>query len=403
VWNKVLEIHKALIVDDNENNRLILRQMLKLKNIEVEEAANGFEALQLLARQNTYDVILMDYHMPYMDGLETIRKIRESFIPFPERLPLVLLHSSSDDEKIQHACEELAINQRLVKPVKMEELYGSLYRLNKFSPTDIENDNVESEPFKINAKALTILVVEDNIINKLLAKTIINRIAPEALLLEAQNGQEALAIYDKADLILMDIQMPIMNGYEATKAIRDMEKPGRRVPIIALTAGNVKGEKEKCLEVGMDDFVAKPFVEETIIRLFKAWLDPALHENDGSQQKVQPARENHFDLEVLKSYVGDDEMIIVEVLMLTKQELQKSLSSIRLLENQNNIPQIKESGHKLVGTAVGVGLETLADLARQLEHLELDDADAVPDLVKKLACEIKICGQLIDEYLAIRH
>jgi PAS domain S-box-containing protein len=397
VWNEALEIHKALIVDDNDNNRLILRQMLKLKNIEVEEAANGFEALQLLAKQNKYDVILMDYHMPYMDGLETIRKIRENFTDAQDQLPLVLLHSSSDDETIQQGCDELSVNQRLVKPVKMEELYHSLYRLNKHS-ADQEEHGIKAETFKMGAQALTILVVEDNIVNKLLAKTIINRIATEARVLEAGNGQEALALYDQADLILMDIQMPVMNGYEATKAIREREI-GRHVPIIALTAGNVKGEKEKCLQVGMDDFVAKPFVEDTIIRLFKDWLDPALHEGESIKQKTEPGMENHFDLDVLKSYVGNDENIIKEVLTLTQEELQKSLSTIRVLAKDKNIAEIKESGHKLYGTAVGVGLEILAGIARQLEHLQVNDLDALPDLLKKLEHEIEISARLINKQL----
>jgi PAS domain S-box-containing protein len=398
VWKEALDINKALIVDDNENNRLILRQMLKLKNIEVEEAANGFEALQLLARQNRYDVILMDYHMPYMDGLETIRKIRESFTASPEQLPLVLLHSSSDDEKIHHACDELSINQRLVKPVKMEELYQSLYRLNKLPTADKANNSIKAEPFSINAKALTILVAEDNIVNKLLAKTIINRIAPEAQLLEANDGQEALALFEKADLILMDIQMPVMNGYEATKAIREREN-GRRVPIIALTAGNVKGEKEKCLEAGMDDFVAKPFVEDTIIRLFKDWLDPVLQERNALQQKKELLTENHFDLQVLKSYVGDDEAIVNEVLILTQQELQKSISTIRVLAIEKNIAGLKGSGHKLYGTAVGVGLEILAGIARKLEYLNLNDAEGIPDLLKELEREIDISSGLINAHL----
>jgi PAS domain S-box-containing protein len=400
VWNEVLDIHKALIVDDNENNRLILRQMLKLKNIEVEEAANGFEALQLLARQNQYDVILMDYHMPYMDGLETIRKIRESFIPFPEQLPLVLLHSSSDDETIQHGCEKLGVTQRLVKPVNLEELYNSLSRLNKYATSDKDSDRVEAETFVMNAQTLTILVVEDNIVNKLLAKTIINRIAPEAILLEAENGQEALALYGEADLVLMDIQMPVMNGYEATKAIRQMES-GRRVPIIALTAGNVKGEKEKCLEAGMDDFVTKPFVEDTIIQLFKTWLEPAPQESDPLKHRNQRLTAEHFNLKVLAGYVGDDESIITEVLIITKQELQRSLSNIQVLANGKNILEVKESGHKLYGTAAGVGLEILAEIARKLEHLPSDDLEAMSDLIKKLESEIEICERMINAHLAI--
>jgi PAS domain S-box-containing protein len=397
VWQEVLNIHKALIVDDNENNRLILRQMLKLKNIEVEEAANGFEALQLLARQNEYDVILMDYHMPYMDGLETIRKIRENFSASPERLPLVLLHSSSDDEKVQQACVELSINRRLVKPVKMEDLYHSLYRLNN-AQTVNEDDSVMDEPFRISSQILTILVVEDNIINKLLANTIINKIAPEAQILEADNGKEALALFEKADLILMDIQMPVMNGYEATKAIRARET-GRHVPIIALTAGNVKGEKEKCLEAGMDDFVVKPFIEETIISLFKTWLDPALQGIEPLYQKDESGTKGHFDLEMLRRNVGYDEGIINEILIVTQQELEKSLSAIQAFAKEGNIPELKASGHKLVGTAVGVGLEILSGIARQLEDLKLNDEEALPELLKKLKSEIEISASLINEHL----
>jgi CheY-like chemotaxis protein len=375
--------------------------MLRLKNIEVEEAANGFEALQLLARQNKYDVILMDYHMPYMDGLETIRKIRESFSSSPEELPLILLHSSSDDETIHQACDELAINHRLVKPVKMEELFSSLYRLNKFSSAGKGDTLIKSKPlFTTYSRTLTILVVEDNLVNKILAKTIISRIAPEARLLEAANGQEALTLYDKADLILMDIQMPEMNGYEATKAIRQMET-SRRVPIIALTAGNVKGEKEKCLEAGMDDFVAKPFVEETIIRLFNDWLNPALQGNDHLAQENEIPKQNHFDLRVLKNQVGYDESIISEVLILTQQELKRTLSSIKRLANEENMKELKESGHKLFGTAAGVGLEILAGMARELEDLDLNDAKAVPDLLVNLENEIAISERLINEHLKV--
>jgi PAS domain S-box-containing protein len=395
-WKEIIDIHKALIVDDNDNNRLILRQMLKLKNIEVEEASNGFEALQLLAKQNWYDVILMDYHMPYMDGLETIRKIRESFAASPEQLPLVLLHSSSDDEKIQHACEEMSVNQRLVKPVKMEDLFDSLYRLNKVQHSNEKLTDTEDKPFRINSPAISILVVEDNMVNKLLAKTIISRIAPEAQILEADNGEEALLLYEKADLILMDIQMPVMNGYQATKAIRSLEKTDRHVPIIALTAGNVKGEKEKCLIAGMDDFVAKPFVEESIVHLFKVWLHPLLQSSDEkitAERSVDP----RFDLDVIKKFIGDDEEIIKEVLTVTRMELQKSLETIRRHAYQSNIPGINEAGHKLYGTAVSAGMNILAAIAKQMEQLEERDELVITDLLKKLEGEIVIAQRLINQ------
>jgi hypothetical protein len=171
---------------------------------------------------------------------------------------------------------------------------------------------------------------------------------------------------------------------------------GRRVPIIALTAGNVKGEKEKCLEAGMDDFV-----EETIIRLFKDWLDPALQGSDPLQQENELPRQNHFDLRVLRSHVGNDDSVISEVLILTQQELTRSLFSMKKYANEENIPELKKAGHKLFGTAAGVGLEILAVMARQLEHLDLADAKAIPDLIVNLEREIAVGERLINEHLNV--
>lgn len=398
-WKDILDIKKALIVDDNENNRIILRQMLKLKNIEVEEAANGFEALQLLASQNRYDVIIMDYHMPYMDGLETIRKIRENFSSSPQELPLVLLHSSSDDEKIQQACDELSINQRLVKPVKMEDLFNGLYRLNKVQLLSEKESIQPGDTLIINTRPITVLVVEDNMVNKLLAKTIIKRIAPQAEVLEADNGKEALALYEKADLVLMDIQMPVMNGYEATKTIRASEKD-RHIPIIALTAGNVKGEKEKCLEAGMDDFVVKPFVEETISHLFKMWLDPTMQKSDDGKQKQETAPVSRFDIQVVIGFVGDDLDIITEVLAVTRQELQKSLITIRSLATIQDVKGLNEAGHKLYGTAVSAGLNIVGRIAKEIECLKQSDATVIPNILTRLEGEIVFAERLINKQLA---
>jgi PAS domain S-box-containing protein len=271
-WENIELIKKVLVVDDNDNNRMLLSQILLLKQIQTTEAKNGFEALQLLALGEQYDVILMDYHMPDMNGLETIKKIREGYDASAEEQPIILLHSSSDDEKVIKTCEELEVNQRLVKPIKIQNIYNVLAHLHK-KRTDaaVYSNLIKIEPIGNN---ITILIAEDNAFNMLLTKTIINTIAPDAVLLEAQNGKEAVAQYESfsPDLIFMDIQMPEMNGFDATKKIRSMEKK-EHIPIIALTAGNVKSEKEKCFAAGMDDFVVKPFVKETIVSIFSKWLN----------------------------------------------------------------------------------------------------------------------------------
>jgi PAS domain S-box-containing protein len=267
-----LDLKKALIVDDNDNNRTILRQMLLLKNIESVEARNGLEALQLLSTGARFDVVLMDYHMPFMDGLETIRKIRESFNAGPEEQAIMLLSSSSDDEKVIKVCDEFQVSRRLVKPIKMQDLYDSLSRLHKKERPKV---TVGTEKSPETTRHITILIAEDNAINMLLARTILKRAAPDALLIEAKNGIEAVdCCMNKApDLIFMDVQMPEMNGYEATKKIKQIESLAQ-VPIIALTAGNVQSEKDKCLAAGMDDFVTKPVVEDTIKQILKKWLNP---------------------------------------------------------------------------------------------------------------------------------
>lgn len=265
-------VKNALIVDDNDHNRIILTEMLQLKNIKATLAKNGFEALQKLADGGRYDVIIMDYHMPYMDGLETIRKIRESFFSTGEEQAIVLLYSSSDDEKVIKACEELKVHCRLVKPVKMLDLYDTLSRLNQkennLPAIPVQNTGVQSTD-----AGLVILIAEDNPINMLLMKTVLRRLVPNVSFLEALNGYEAVVYceVEAPDLILMDIQMPVMNGYEATTKIRALPQ-NEYIPIIAVTASSLKSEKKRCIDAGMDDLVMKPFVEKTIFEALNRWL-----------------------------------------------------------------------------------------------------------------------------------
>ncbi|MGY4537842.1 PAS domain S-box-containing protein [Mucilaginibacter sp. UYNi724] len=394
-WENLELIKNVLIVDDNANNRLILQEMLLLKGIESTPATNGLEALQMIAAGGHYDVILMDYHMPYMDGLETIRKIRENFYATADEQPIMLLYSSSDDEKVIRACEEFQVSHRMVKPIKMQDLYSTLSRLYKkagaLSETEPNQPKMETTQNRI-----TILVAEDNAVNMLLARTIVRRIAPNAVLLEAHNGIEALNFCKKQlpDLILMDVQMPEMNGYEATEKIRLMER-GTHVPIIALTAGNVKSEKEKCFASGMDDFIVKPVVEEMIATVMNKWL------NFG-QNKLSPQRadgsvkeEVHFDREQIRKYIGDDQAMMKEVIDLTRVELAQSLEVMGKQISARDMKGIKNMGHKLYGTAVSAGLQILGGIAMQLEKLEEFDSEQANSVFSACKHEISIILNLM--------
>ena len=394
-WENLDSIKKVLIVDDNENNCIILEQMLKLLKIDSDKAKNGFEALHKLAHGDTYDAVLMDYHMPYQDGLETIRQIRETFLMDADELPIVLLNSSADDATVLKGCEELKVNYRLIKPIKLNDIFQALSRLSqKEKPEETLFTDTISE---ISTGRLTVLIAEDNPVNMFLAKTIIRKIAPNAEILEAENGIEAVEFCKKQlpDLIFMDVQMPEMNGYEATMAIRDLSTD-RHVPIIALTAGNVKGERDKCLEVGMDDFIAKPFVEEALWQVFNKYSVIADREKSGEIQ-IPSTNVNaaHIDIEKLNMVYMNDQEFISEFLQLTKDGLIKNLSELKRDFESSNFEGIKATGHKLKGAAAAAYLTKVTEIAGTLEHLKSFDQIFIQELISNLEVEIDLLMPLL--------
>jgi PAS domain S-box-containing protein len=396
-WDNIDLIKTALIVDDNDNNRMILEQMLLLRNIHAESTKNGFEALQLLATGRVFNVILMDYHMPYMDGLETIRKIRESFLRSPEEQPIMLLHSSSDDARIIKACEDLKVSQRLVKPLKIQDLYNALSKLHKKEEENFSDTSITKNP-EMTVDNITVLVAEDNMVNMLLVKTFIERVAPNATLLEAKNGIEAVSHCEKhwPDLVFMDVQMPEMNGYDATIAIRKMETTGH-LPIIALTAGTVKGEREKCLAAGMDDFVVKPVVEETIAVVLKKWLNM-----NSEEAEAEPVAENqdeklHYDLTKIKEFFGDDESVVTSFIALVKEELTLSAEALQTSFDKKDIGGLKGAGHKLYGTTVTAGMAVLSQIAYDFEHMDVFNEQHAAQLLAKAKAEITLVLNLMEK------
>lgn len=358
-------IKNVLIVDDNKNNRSILSKILSIKNIQSDEAENGFEALQILGNHKQYDVIIMDNHMPYMNGIETIQKIRESFYSISSiGGPSIVLYSSSKDPNITRNSKELGVFKRLTKPVKSDDIYLVLSEIYKQKSTSIlTNDSTKDSSLQ---KKLAILIIEDNSVNRFLAKTIIQKQIPNAIISEAVNGKEGVHLTNenKFDLILMDIQMPIMNGYEATKEIRSKEKDSH-TPIIAVTAGNVKGEKEKCLNVGMDGFLVKPIIERQLIEIFDKWL-PKENKNTNELDNTK----DHFDINQLKSYYGDDAEALKQVQQLVKEQLDESVIALKTNIENNDLEGLQQVGHKLRGTTSTAGMNQLSIMATQLEQIK---------------------------------
>ncbi|WP_073174707.1 response regulator [Chryseobacterium vrystaatense] len=268
-----ITIKTALVVDDNETNRIILEHMLSYKNIKSTLASNGMEALEVLLKGERFDVILMDYHMPVMSGLETIDKITVLFNQRKETSPFIVLSSSSEELGILTSVRKIENAHLLLKPIKSHDLYKTLKKVDQNYTVEISMDQSEKVS-QLFALDLEVLLVDDNAVNMVLNNRIMKSLAPSIHLTEAVNGLQALEECRKKhfSIILMDVQMPIMSGIEATRNIRML--PGyEHIPIIGVTAGNVLGEKEKCLESGMNDFLPKPIRQADIIEVFKKYIN----------------------------------------------------------------------------------------------------------------------------------
>ncbi|MCX2429268.1 MULTISPECIES: PAS domain S-box protein [unclassified Pedobacter] len=389
-WLGLENVTNVLIVDDNDNNRNILTDMLLLKNIKSDHARNGFEALQFLAEGRNYDAILMDYHMQYMDGIETTKKIRDNFTHGDEKLPVILLHSSSDDGTIIKACNELEIENRLLKPIKIDKLYHALVRLKTKEPVP-RNLEISAPIVSHKNHEYSFLIVEDNEVNRFLTRSYIEKLYPQSIIVEAENGLVGIKEFEKMpfSLVFMDIQMPEMNGYACTKKIRSLEK-GKRTPIIALTAANVKGEREKSVAADMDDFMTKPVLEENIEAILSKWLvQPETPERDATENETDQDLV-HFNIKKLASYFSEDAVKLQKIIGITLNQLHQAQQQL----DKNILPEDAEMvlsiSHKLYGMSTSAGLENLAGISRELQKVDVADHISLQKGAAALLAEIKL-------------
>ncbi|WP_304343230.1 PAS domain S-box protein [Chryseobacterium koreense] len=392
-----LPVKRVLVVDDNENNRIILQQMLAYKKIDSRLAVNGLEALEILSKGERFDVILMDYHMPHISGLETIEKIKKMFSSQEELSPLVVLHTSSEEYAVINAFRRDEKSYCLLKPIKSEELYHTLRRAVQHTVRDTGEitEAAKKAEASLFPSGLRVLLVDDNPVNMVLNIKMMQAIMPTAILTEKTDGLEALEACreESFDLVLMDVQMPVMDGIEATRQIR-MLSGYRQVPIIGVTAGNVLGEKEKCFEAGMDDFLPKPLRQADLSEVLQKHLT-------GEPEKATATGielEKHLSLDHLNEQVGDDEAFREMFLNLVLDELGISEENLKTAAGQKDQEGLKKILHKLRGTAGTAGLLRLAEMAGQWEK-EVGQYPEYPALQEAIVQEIRIGLKLIKELI----
>ncbi|TGK82513.1 PAS domain S-box protein [Leptospira noumeaensis] len=267
------QIKKVMVIDDNETNLFVIQEMLTYKGIQVDCFRSPTDAFEMISSGTIYDVIITDFNMPEINGLEFIEKILKTIETKKLKKPFFSLHTSTNDETIYQKGRELGIQSILLKPIQTNILYDSLEKMISGKSPEVVTPNYEPvKPIQTTEK-IKVMIVEDNPVNMMLTKAIVQKSLPGTIIIEAENGVLAVEnfIQTEPQLVFMDVQMPEMNGYDATKAIRKLEN-GKLVPIIALTAGTLSGEEERCLDCGMNDYISKPVVLKTIAEKMKHWL-----------------------------------------------------------------------------------------------------------------------------------
>jgi two-component system sensor histidine kinase/response regulator len=258
---------RVLVVDDNVTNRRILREHLQSWGCTVQEADSGQQALGMLTSVSPcpFDVVVLDYQMPGMHGLDTAKQIRS--IESLSGCKIILLSSFGSPGRQQE--EQSGVDVWLTKPVRRSQLYNALCEV-----AGISHDVTGTDKPKLERRTsgVRVLLVEDNEVNRKLALHMLKRLGCSVEV--ATNGREAVELTSKHayDLVFMDIQMPEMDGTEATRLIRERERSsGKHLPIVAMTAHAMEGDRERCLAAGMDDYLSKPVKIDVLAQMVEKW------------------------------------------------------------------------------------------------------------------------------------
>ena len=378
---RALEGLRVLIVDDNGTNRRILEEMVtswRMKPTAANDATSALEALRHgAADTGRFDVVITDGQMPDVDGFMLARRIKQD-----KKLaatPIVMLTSMSSAGDGAR-CQRLGVDAHLSKPVKHSDLLDTLAAL--FGVSTRRPDAGPGELPAAPLRAMHLLVAEDNPVNRTLVTKLLQKRGHR--ITAADNGRAAVeASRDtQFDAILMDLQMPEMNGLEATQAIRSREASrGGHVPIIALTAHAMQGDRERCLAAGMDGYLAKPIDVNALILAV---------EGIGGQPvgPVSPIPATGvFDEQVALSHTGGDRDLLREVIALFRADARTSLGRIERALDQRNGEALRAAAHALKGSIATVGSKPGRDLAAELEQMgraeRFEDARSTCDTLRE--------------------
>ncbi len=370
---------RTLIVDDNATNRFVLEELLTSWGIEHASAPDAQSALELIQlgqqQEQPFGLMITDMNMPDVDGLSLARQVLENGTgPKPA---IVLLTSQNED--LLPAEAELFVDGFMQKPVRAKDLANCIGRILNSKPPAKKSSKRRLNPRSARPEApdaeRRLLVVEDNPINQEVMIEILRELGYGADL--AENGQRALEMLEQRayPLILMDCQMPVLDGYQTTTAIRQREEAGERVPIIAVTAHALAEERQKVLAIGMDDYISKPVSQQVLAEVLERWWP----ESSAASQRVSvpqapaaaPASVSALDPSVKRSD---------RVVRLFLKNVPRDIEAIEAAIATGDPHAVKQAAHRLKGGCLAIGVPRMASVCVQLEGNPANRAELLIEL-----------------------
>ena len=366
---------RTLIVDDNATAREIIAAMASRFGLQTTAVAGAAEALRCIEQADAsdlpYDLVLLDWRMPDIDGVECLRLLTERERPCHPMPTVLMLTAFGREEVLQRLAEvRLAVPGILTKPVTPSALHDACATvLNRagMEPTRSMRRQESLTQAQAQLRGARVLLVEDNPFNRELAVDLLSKAGIAVTI--AVNGQEALDWLGRAqfDGVLMDCQMPVLDGYAATRALRKLPEL-QNLPVIAMTANAMAGDREKVLDAGMNDHIAKPINVEQMYATLARWLRPARSEQRRGEETAPSLTGYPFDPSVGLENIGGDEELFRRVLAMFLKREAHFCQRFGAAQAAGDMEAATREAHDLKNEAGTLGMTALCEAARALEH-----------------------------------
>ena len=373
---------RVLVVDDSDTAREVLSEMTRSLSFDTTTVASGREAIEELGKNPGYQLVLMDWKMPGMSGIETVEKMRETM----DTVPPVFMVTNYGREEVRAQADRIEISAFLVKPVTASLLFDAVSRTFGYDAGTLSK-SYAPQTVRLSFQGRQVLLVEDNEINQQVATELLSALNLEVTI--ANNGKEAVDLLTDMDeipfeAILMDLQMPVMDGFEATRKLRE-QKRFADLPIIAMTAHALAGERERCLEAGMSDHLTKPIDPDALADTLVCWLGSGHSVMTDQNEAIALPELEHFQVTEGMARVNQNADLYLKLL---KSFREKYRALLQNLETEVTGEEVSVA-HSIKGVAGNLGAQGVFQAAKELES-QAREGGSLDPLVRELARQLEL-------------